>query len=571
MAVPVQLMVEAEVSGVMFTVDPVTNQKNRLIIEAVWGLGEYMVQGIISPDHYVVERDHLEILERQIAKQAVQLRGGRRGNREIKVPNGKQLKRKLTDKQIIELALMGKEIHRHYYYPQDIEWAMCRGKFFVIQTRSVTTVTEKEIKDEFETKKKVILKGQPASPGVGSGEVKMILSPRQIGRVEKGDVLVTKMTTPDFVPAMKKVAAIVTDSGGQTSHAAIVSRELGIPCVVGTGEATKTLKEGVRVTVDGTEGTIYRGVVRVTGKRETERMRGNGEMKTATKVYVNLAEPSMAEKISQRQVDGVGLLRAEFMMAEIGIHPKKIIKEGKEKEFVKKLAEGITKFCESFNPRPVIYRATDFKTNEYRHLKGGEAFEPREENPMIGYRGAFRYAADPKVFEMELEAIRAVRNKKGWRNLWMMVPFCRTPQELREVKRVMAASGLMRTASFKLFLMVEIPVNVILLEEFIQVGIDGVSIGSNDLTMLVLGVDRDNAQLAGVFNEMNPAVLWAIKKTIKTCLRQKIPCSICGQAPSVYPELVEKLVEWGVTSVSVNPDAIERTREYIYHAENKRS
>ena len=271
--------------------------------------------------------------------------------------------------------------------------------------------------------------------------------------------------------------------------------------------------------------------------------------------------------MAQQNVDGVGLLRAEFMMAEIGVHPKKIIRDKKKKIFIDKLADHLTHFCEAFTPRPVVYRATDFKTNEYRNLVGGKAFEPEEENPLLGYRGAFRYINDSQVFELELETIKKVR--KNFDNLWLMIPFCRTPQELKEVKKIIVANGLTRSLSFQLLLMVEIPSNIILLEDFLEVGIDGVSIGSNDLTMLILGVDRDNAELSRIFNEQNPAVLWAIEKTIKTCQKHKIGCSICGQAPSFYPDLVEKLIEWGITSISVNPDALDQTREFVYEMEKR--
>jgi len=291
-------------------------------------------------------------------------------------------------------------------------------------------------------------------------------------------------------------------------------------------------------------------------------------LKTATNVYVNLGEPELAKEIAQRNVDGVGLLRAEFMIAQIGVHPKKIIKDRKQKLFVEKLSSNISIFCENFYPRPVVYRATDFKSNEYRNLIGGKAFEPEEENPLLGFRGAFRYITQPEVFELELQAIKQVRKK--YNNLWLMIPFCRTPQELQEVKKIIVGAGLIRSPSFKLWLMVEIPANVILLEEFVKVGIDGVSIGSNDLTMLILGADRDNPELANVFNEMNPAVLWTLEKTIKTCQKLKITSSICGQAPSSYPVLVDKLVEWGITSVSVNPDAIDATRLAIYEAERRK-
>ncbi|TSC54244.1 MAG: pyruvate, water dikinase, partial [Microgenomates group bacterium LiPW_31] len=287
----------------------------------------------------------------------------------------------------------------------------------------------------------------------------------------------------------------------------------------------------------------------------------------ATKIYVNLGEPQLAEEVAQQNVDGVGLLRAEFMIAQFGVHPKKILKERKQKLFISKMCSNLSIFCEHFYPRPVVYRTTDFKTNEYRNLIGGKSFEPEEENPLMGYRGAYRYISDPAVFELELLVVKKVRQK--FNNLWLMIPFVHTPQELKEVKKLIVANGLMRSPSFKLWLMVELPANIILLEDFIKVGIDGVSIGSNDLTMLILGIDRDNAELAKVFNEQDPAVIWALRQTIKTCQKFKITSSICGQAPSVYPDLVENLVKWGITSISVNPDAIEQTRELVYEAEKR--
>jgi len=588
LAVVVQKMVPAQISGVMFTCDPVTNQKNRIVIEAVWGLGEYIVQGKVTPDLYVLDKNSLEILEKQVAKQTIQLIKVGSLNKQSIVPKKLQNKRKLTDKQILELAKIGKKIHQHYFFPQDIEWTFYKGKFWIVQTRPVTTIEKGKGKKEKVIKRKPILVGQGASPGLATGPVKIIFSAKEIGKINNGDVLVAPMTNPDFVPAMKKVVAIVTDRGGQTSHAAIVSRELGVPCVVGTEKATKVLKNGQIVTVNGTKGEVYEGGIinkipnsnppaggqisnkfQIPNSKFTEIVTPSPAMiKTATKVYVNLGEPELAKEIAQRNVDGVGLLRAEFMLAQIGVHPKKIIKDRKQKLFVDKLSSNISIFCENFYPRPVVYRATDFKTNEYRNLVGGKAFEPEEENPLLGFRGAFRYITNPEVFELELQAIKQVRKK--YNNLWLMIPFCRTPQELQEVKKIVVGAGLIRSPSFKLWLMVEIPSNVLLLEEFVKVGIDGVSIGSNDLTMLILGVDRDNADLANVFNEMNPAVLWALEKTIKTCQKLKITSSICGQAPSSYPALLDKLVDWGITSISVNPDTIESTRLAIYEAERRK-
>lgn len=576
-AVPVQKMIDSYISGVMFTINPVTNQKNELVIEAIYGLGEYIVQGKVTPDTYIVDKSGFEIIDRQIAKQQVQLIKAKTESKRATVPRSLQNKRKLTDKQIVELAKIGNNIQKHYYFPQDIEWAFWKNHFYIVQTRPITTIKEQEKtkKEDPKSKRKPIAKGLGASPGIAAGTVKKIKSAKEIKKIENGDILATDMTTPDFVPAMKKAAAIITAKGGLTSHAAIVSRELGVPCIVGINNFAKAIKNNDVVTVNGTLGEIYKGGMDIKTSKVFSSTKNSNlstfkkNLKTATDIYVNLGEPDLAEQISTENVDGVGLLRAEFMMAQIGTHPKKIIKDRKQKEYIKRLTSGIAQFCKSFHPRPVIYRASDFKTNEYKNLVGGKAYEPEEENPMLGYRGASRYINDERVFKMELEAIKNVRRKEKLNNLWMMIPFVRTPDELAKVKKIITAQGLSRSNSFKLFLMVEIPANVILLEEFIKAGIDGISIGSNDLTMLTLGIDRDNSTIAHLFNELDPAVLWSLEKAITTAKKHKISASICGQAPSVYPDLVEKLVKWGITSISVSPDVIERTRELVYKAEAK--
>jgi pyruvate,water dikinase len=378
---------------------------------------------------------------------------------------------------------------------------------------------------------------------------------------------VAEMTTPDFVPAMKRAVAIVTNRGGRTAHAAIVSRELGIPCVVGTEKATTTLKNGQIITVDGSHGKIYDGKVtrriKTTAVADTIRE----SIKTRTKVYVNLAQPELAENVASRNVDGVGLLRAEFMVAQINEHPQYMLKQNRGQEFVDKLYEGINTFAKAFDPRPVVYRTTDFKTNEYRKLKGGEEFEAEEENPMIGYRGASRYITDIEVFRLEIAAIKKVRRK--FKNLWVMIPFVRTVDELDRTKQLLEAEGLKRSPDFKLWMMVEVPSNIFLIEKFLAVGIDGISIGSNDLTQLILGIDRDSEKLASTFDERNEAVLIALERAIKVSKSMGVTSSICGQAPSVYPELTEKLVKWGINSVSVSPDMIGTTREIIAKAEAK--
>lgn len=570
-SVIVQKMIQSEVSGIMFSIDPVTNLKDRIVIDAVWGLGEMIVQGSYIPDHYVVQKETFAILSKEANTQLKLLTKKNGKTEEIDVSKKLIDKIKLTDSEIITLAKIGQKLQDHYYFPQDIEWAKEKGKLYIVQTRPVTTINKYQvssIKKDISLFTLPILKGIPASPGIGTGIVKILKSPKEIEKIKKGDILVAPMTSPDYVPAMKKASAIVTNEGGMTSHAAIVSREMGIPCVVGTKTATKDLKDGEIVTVNGKTGEIFSGSFKA--KNDDSQITSHKSpvtiLRTATKVYVNLAEPELAKKVSEMNVDGVGLLRAEFIIAGIGIHPKEAIKRKTQDVFIEKLVKGLTSFAESFYPRQVIYRATDFKTNEYRSLEGGKTWEPQEPNPMLGFRGAFRYISDPEVFNLELTAIKKVREK--FNNLHIMIPFVRNPEELRRVRRLVNAMGLFDDPSFKFWMMVEIPVNVILLEEFIKVGIDGVSIGSNDLTMLLQGTDRDNATVATAFNEMQPEVIWALKKIIKTCNKYKVTSSICGQAASTYDELIEILVKAGVTSVSVNPDAINRVRKAIYDQEN---
>jgi pyruvate, water dikinase len=566
-ALIVQKMIESEKSGVMFTIDPLTNNKNRIVIEAILGLGEMIVQGAEKPDRYEVDKTSLSILNKYVSIQKLMLVKKGAENKEVKTPKPKGSKQKLSEKEVIGLAKLGKDLEQHYYFPQDIEWAIEKDKIYIVQTRAVTTtVNQNKEPDKGNDKHgKLILKGDAASPGIASGPARVIHSAKEMDKIQAGDVLISPHTNPDFVPAMKKASAIVTDSGGRTSHAAIVSRELGIPAVVGAEKATSILKGEKIITVNGSTGEVFRG-----GHSGTvSEIQDPTDIKTATKVYVNLAEPDIAEKISQRNVDGVGLLRAEFMMAEIGVHPKKLIKEGKSEVFVDKLSEGLLKFCKNFNPRPVIYRTSDFKTNEYRNLVGGKDYEPIEENPMLGYRGVFRYIQDKQVFDLELKAIKKVRDKYGLKNLWIMLPFVRTIEELVKVKKIINDSGLERSSNFKLWMMVEVPSNVFMLERFIDVGIDGVSIGSNDLTMLILGIDRDNSEFAHEFNEMNPSVLWAFEHVVRTAHKKGITSSICGQAASTYSELIKRLIKLGITSVSISPDAIDSTRKLISHLEKE--
>jgi pyruvate,water dikinase len=570
-AVPVQRMIASVTSGVMFTVEPVTSNTKEIVIEAIYGLGEGLVSGEVTPDLYIVDKENLSIKSKRISKQKNQLsmnpgNNGKDINTWQLIDKDLQGKIKLSDEEIIELAKIGKQIEDHYQFPQDIEWAKENGKYFILQTRPVTTIKE-AVEEEPEINAPVLLSGVAASPGLASGPVKIIHEASQLDRVHTGDILVTEMTTPDFVPAMKKAAAIVTDRGGRTAHAAIVSRELGIPCVVGTDLATTTLIDKKIITVDGAKGKVYSG--KIARSLTTTKMSNilRESLTTKTKVYVNLAQPELADMISERNVDGVGLLRAEFIVAQIGEHPSYMLKQNKGNEFVDKLYNGLISFAKPFYPRPVVYRTTDFKTNEYKDLIGGRDFEESEENPMIGYRGASRYVTDIESFKLEIEAIKRVR--RDYKNLHVMIPFVRTVDELKRTKAILEKEGLVRSEDFKLWMMVEVPSNIFLIEKFLSVGIDGISIGSNDLTQLILGIDRDSAKLASTFDERNEAVMIALERAITVAKSMGVTASICGQAPSVYPELTEKLVSWGITSVSVSPDMIGTTREIIAKAEAK--
>ena len=573
-AVPVQKMIQSEASGVLFTIEPLSNDTTTIIIEAIFGLGEAIVSGEVTPDQYLLNKKELRIIDKKIHKQEWQLvkntsvpSGERDPNIKVPISPSKQNKQKIADEDIVALAKLGKMIEELYQFPQDIEWAKQGKQLFILQTRPVTTLKPKEpTKIVRSIEAQAILTGVAASPGIAVGPVKIVPVASHLDKVKAGDVLVAEMTTPDFVPAMKRAAAIVTDRGGRTAHAAIVSRELGIPCVVGTEVATKTLKDGQEVTVDGSIGEVYAGKVAEPTK-SAPAVISQERIKTKTKVYVNLAEPELAEAIAARHVDGVGLLRAEFMIAQIGGHPRYMLHEGKGEQFMEMLARGITTFTKAFYPRPVVYRTTDFKTNEYRNLRGGDKYEEFEENPMIGYRGCSRYTRETEVFRLEVDTIKKVC--QSYDNLYVMIPFVRFVDELARIKRFFVAEGLYQFPNFKLWMMAEVPSNVFLIDKFLDVGIDGISIGSNDLTQLILGIDRDNPKLAPEFDERNDAVMIALEKLIRASVSKGVTASICGQAPSVFPELTEKLVKWGITSISVSPDMIDDSRRVIAAVETK--
>lgn len=581
LATPIQKMIQSEKSGIMFTIDPLTSDRDSIVIEAGWGLGEAIVSGDVTPDRYLIRKSDLKLLKKEIAAQVWKIVKVGRENKHISCTKKEKDKQKLTNEEIKKVAEFGIQIEDHYKFPQDIEWAIEKGKIYFVQSRPITVIKDSKADSQNQQDKEnqpqakdqeptaeILLKGIAASLGLASGSVKIIHSPAEIDKILEGDVLTTEKTSPDFVPAMKRAAAIVTETGGQTSHAAIVSRELGIPCVVGTGTATSVLKNTQIVSVDGAKGFIYKGKISreeaPPGKKDSGGFAEEVPI-TATKVYVNLGEPSAAEKVAKLPCDGVGLMRAEFMIAEGGEHPRALVKAGKKDAYINKLVEGLKATCKAFLPRPVVYRATDFKTNEYRNLKGGKTIEPQEENPMLGFRGAYRYIKEPDLFLLELEAIKKVRGM--YDNLWLMLPFVRTLEEFRQVKKLIDQAGLKQGPDFKLWMMVETPANVILINHFCQEEIDGFSIGSNDLTQLTLGVDRDNQNLAEEFDERDEAIKLAIAHVIKHCRHYHKSVSICGQAATTYPEIAELMVREGATSVSVSPDSVLATRRLIASVE----
>ncbi len=617
MAVIVQKMVNSRSSGVMFTIHPVTGERDKIVIESIWGLGEYIVGGKVTPDRFVVDKNTLSIVEKRISKKAKALFYDpvSRSNVEVVLPETREELEKLaaerpaiaemiarlgikpgapslSDDEVVELARMGVKVEEHFGRPMDIEWAVDAdieppGNVFLLQARPETVWSKKEAAaqakpEEVEEVKEgeILVRGIPASPGVASGRVKVALSVEEAAaKMEKGDVLVTKMTDPDWVPYMKLASAIVTDEGGMTAHAAIVARELGIPAVVGTGNATQVLKDGMIVTVDGSRGVVIYGK-KVEEEKEEVAEKPAAELVveaypvTATKIYMNLGHPDEIDRYKHLPFDGIGLMRIEFIISSwIGYHPMYLIEQGRGVYFIDRLAEGIAKVASAIYPRPVVVRFSDFKSNEYRRLKGGEKYESLDErNPMIGWRGVSRYI-HPKyepAFRLEVRAIKKVRDEWGLKNVWVMFPFVRTTWELERALAIMEEEGLKRSNDFKVWIMVEVPSTVFLADEFAKM-VDGFSIGSNDLTQLVLGADRDSGLLAkmGYLDERDPAVLRAMEMLIEAAHRNGVTASICGQGPSVYPELVEFLVRKGIDSISVNPDAVVRVRRQVASIEKR--
>ena len=558
-------------AGVMFTLDPDSGFDNVVTINGSYGLGEYVVLGEVNPDEFTVFKENMGIIEKKLGDKEVKLvrnedheQGDDQENIEEKVPQSDRETFCITDNQVKELAKYALRIEEHYDKPMDIEWVLDgqTKEMYIVQARPETVQAEKDenVIEEYKLQEEseVLLEGESIGSKIGQGKAHVLNSPKEIDQFEEGQVLVTDMTDPDWEPIMKKAGAIITNKGGRTSHAAIVSREIGVPAVIGTENATSQLSDGQEVTVDcsTSTGRILEGIL----DYNVDEHHLDSIPDTDTDVQVNIGEPSEVFHVAQLPVEGVGLAREEFIISShVGVHPLQLMEEGREDEYVEALRSGLGKIGAAFYPKEVVVRLSDFKSDEYAQLEGGENFEPDEANPMLGFRGASRYYDEQfgNAFELECKAIRKAIDELGLDNMIIMVPFCRTVEEGKNVRAKMKEYGLDQ-GDVEVYVMAELPTNIIQAERFAEV-FDGFSIGTNDLTQLTLGVDRNSDKLAELFDERDPAVKESIRKLVNKAHRHDKHVGICGDAPSTHDEYAELLVDAGIDAISVSPDVALET------------
>jgi pyruvate,water dikinase len=566
----VQKMVDSEKAGVMFSSQPSTGEA-LVVIEGAWGLGESVVSGSVSPDNFVVDRKTKNIVSKYIATKEIMIIKDPKTQKTvtINVPTEKKDAVVLTDSEAIELAKYAEILEKHYGIPQDIEWGVEKNKIYILQSRPITTINNgKKADAATETSGKILLKGLGAAPGVATGIVRLIASGRELDKVKPGDIMVTKMTMPDMVPGMKRAGAIVTDEGGMACHAAIVSRELGCPAVVGTKKATSLLKDGMEITVDGGKGIVYEGRVALAAPAKPASAASGGGVVftkpiTATEIKVNVSEPDRAAAAADTMADGVGLLRIEHMILGLGKTPNWYIKNGKTEEYINELVKGIKIVADAFYPKPVWVRTLDAPTDEFRAMEGGEG-EPHEHNPMLGWRGIRRDLTETDHFRLEIRAFKKL-HEMGLSNVGIMLPMVQHVREFQKAKAIMVEENL-DLERIDVGIMVETPGAALTIEDFIEDGIDFVSFGTNDLTQYTLAVDRNNENVAGLYSELHPAILKLIEYVVERCNEAGVKTSICGQAGS-YPEMAKRLVEIGITSISANIDAVATVRETVARSE----
>ncbi|MGI9614990.1 MAG: phosphoenolpyruvate synthase [Acidimicrobiales bacterium] len=565
-AVVVQEMVPSDRAGVMFTVDP--SSRDELVIEGAFGLGEVVVSGRVEPDSYRVDRTTRSLRELRVGRKSEEIISGPDGDVVRPLDDEKGWRRVLNDDEVRAVADIGMAIETHYGAPQDIEWSYVDGDLFIVQSRPITT-----IEDETDgVSEEPVLHGLGVGSRRASGTVRVLESPQEGSKLATGEILVAEMTSPDWVPIMRRAAGLITNAGGSTCHAAIVSRELGVPAVVGTRRATEVLRDGDEVTLEPASGHVFRGVI---GAQDRQAIAADtpiepvGAPALATKLYLNLAMADRALETAAMPVDGVGLLRGEFMVTDAlgGEHPRSLIANGQGENFVAAMAAQLETIVSAFSPRPVVYRTMDFRSNEFRGLRGGERYEPHEQNPMIGYRGCYRYIKDPETFALELSALARVREQ--WPNLQLMIPFVRTTWELEACLEAIDQSPLGSQRGLRRWIMAEVPSVIPRIPDYAALGIDGVSIGGNDLTQLILGVDRDSEIVAELFDSTDAAVLWAIEQIVAGCRSAGLTSSFCGLAPSADPLFAEHLVRFGIDSISVDAAAVGEARAVVGSVEQR--